>query len=116
MDTKAILNTKKKVNELAIQHNKLTTLVACLLNEIQSLRRELSERDGVTSSSTSDNRYSQQTTQNAYSNMQQNQTIRSSNNLRGGNQNNTGKQNVFNFNELRAEEILQQLAVNHSDN
>ena len=34
MDSKAILINKKKINELAIQHNKLTTLVACLLNEI----------------------------------------------------------------------------------
>jgi len=32
MDTKANLANRKKINELAIQHNKLTTLVACLLN------------------------------------------------------------------------------------
>ncbi len=43
MDTKSILNARKKLNELASQHNKLTTLVACLLNEINSVKRELNE-------------------------------------------------------------------------
>jgi hypothetical protein len=32
---------RKKINELAIQHNKLTTLVACLLNELTSVKKEL---------------------------------------------------------------------------
>ena len=33
MDTKAILHTKVKLNELAAQHNRLTTLCAFLTND-----------------------------------------------------------------------------------
>lgn len=85
MDSKAILNNKKKINELAIQHNKLTTLVACLLNEINSLKKELS--GGSSSSRQADI---------------SNSSSRSSN----------GR--TPNFNELKAEDILKQLSVNHS--
>jgi hypothetical protein len=46
MDSKAILENKKKINELAIQHNKLTTLVACLLNELGSVKKELHDLKG----------------------------------------------------------------------
>jgi hypothetical protein len=94
MDSKAILSNKKKINELAIQHNKLTTLVACLLNEIGSLKKEVSDlRGGDTSS-------------------HRNDTI--SNNNRSLHQSNGNK--FTNFNELRAEDILKQLSINSSDN
>lgn len=86
MDSKAILNNKKKINELAIQHNKLTTLVACLLNEINSLKKELA--GGSSSSRQAD----------------------ISNN--SSSRNNNGR--TPNFNELKAEDILKQLSVNHS--
>jgi len=86
MDSKAILNNKKKINELAIQHNKLTTLVACLLNEINYLKKELNA--GSSSSRQSD-----------ISN------ISSTRNSNG---------RTPNFNELKAEDILKQLSVNHS--
>jgi hypothetical protein len=42
MDSKANLANRKKINELAIQHNKLTTLVACLLNEIAAIKKSIS--------------------------------------------------------------------------
>lgn len=104
MDTKANLNNRKKINELAIQHNKLTTLVACLLNEIGSLKKELHSLKGGSSESISNNTNIKQTInhqQQSYQHMQ----------------NNPNNPNKFpNFNELRAEDILKQLSINTSSN
>ena len=86
MDSKAILHTKVKLNELAAQHNRLTTLCAFLLNEVTTLKKELRSIKGGeinTSSSSSDIR-------NVQSNSQ-------------------------NFSELKAEEILKQLSINNTD-
>lgn len=93
MDQKSIMLTRKRMNELASSHNKLTTLVACLLNEINSLKKELYESRG-----------SNDTQQHHQSSNQQ--PSRSSNN----------NARFSNFNELRAEEILKQLTINTSDN
>ncbi len=41
MEAKAIQATRSKLNELAISHNKLTTLVAVLLTEIQGLKDDM---------------------------------------------------------------------------
>jgi hypothetical protein len=91
MDTKANLSNRRKINDLAIQHNKLTTLVACLLNEVNALKRELHDsRGGESQSRISDN----------------------SHNGRG--QNNLNK--FSNFNDLKAEDILKQLSINTVDN
>ena len=91
MDTKANLANRKKINELAIQHNKLTTLVACLLNEVSSLKKELHDaRSGV---ETQSHRGGNETISN--------QTSRSGSKLP-------------NFNDLRAEDILKQLSINNS--
>jgi hypothetical protein len=93
MDSKAILSNKKKINELAVQHNKLTTLVACLLNEIGSLKREISVlKNG--------------------SEPTQINTRNISNDIRQQQQTNPNK--FPNFNELRAEDILKQLSINSS--
>jgi hypothetical protein len=95
MDSKAILNNKKKLNELAIQHNKLTTLVACLLNEVNTLKKELTDiRGGNTSSGSMS---SSRTSDISNSNLSRNSNGRTPN-----------------FNELKAEDILKQLSVNHS--
>jgi hypothetical protein len=94
MNTKADLSNKKKINELAIGHNKLTTLVACLLNEVTYLKKELNDLKGNDITS---------------------QTSRSlDNNVRQQNSNNNMK--YSNFNELRAEDILKQLSINNPDN
>ena len=100
MDQKSIMLTRKRMNELASSHNKLTTLVACLLNEINYLKKDLYEAR----SSTDNSNTQQQQSRNGSSsdNTQQN---RSSNSSR-----------FPNFNELRAEEILKQLTINTSDN
>ena len=99
MDTKANLANRKKINELAIQHNKLTTLVACLLNEIGGLKREVMDLRGNVDPQ-SIPRHSQNDSHH-------------SNNSRGGSLNS----NKFpNFNELRAEDILKQLSINSIDN
>ena len=91
MDTKANLSNRKKINDLAIQHNKLTTLVACLLNEVNALKRELHDtRSGDSHSRSNDN----------------------SHNVRA--QNNSNK--FSNFNDLKAEDILKQLSINTVDN
>ena len=92
MDTKANQNARKKLNELAIQHNKLTTLVACLLNEIGALKKEVIELKGGEA-------HSHRSSVNESSS-------------RG--QSNSSK--FPNFNELRAEDILKQLSINNSDN
>jgi hypothetical protein len=92
MDTKANLANRKKINELAIQHNKLTTLVSCLLNEINHIKKELHDTKNSDNSSKSSNEQS------------------SSNNSKNN-------QNRFsNFNDLRAEDILKQLSINNIDN
>ncbi len=41
MEAKAIQATRTKLNELANSHNKLTTLVAVMLSEIQGLKEEM---------------------------------------------------------------------------
>ena len=89
MDSKAILHTKVKLNELAAQHNRLTTLCAFLLNEVTTLKKELRSIKGGeinTSSSSS----SSSDIRNIQSNSQ-------------------------NFSELKAEEILKQLSINNTD-
>jgi hypothetical protein len=89
MDTKAILHTKRKLNELAAQHNRLTTLCAFLLNEVSTLKKELSSMKG------DDNQ-------------------ESFNNTRTNNSSNNNGRNS-NFSELKAEEILKQLSINNTD-
>ncbi len=91
MDTKANLSNRRKINDLAIQHNKLTTLVACLLNEVNSLKRELHDsRNGDSNSRSNDNSHNSRTQVN---------------------------HNKFsNFSDLKAEDILKQLSINTSDN
>ncbi len=101
MDTKAVLNCKKKLNELAIGHNKLTTLVGCLLNEIQALKKELHDARGGDIASSKTSSYSDYSSQQPTS----------------GRQASGRSQNKFpNFNELKAEEILHQLSINQIDN
>tara|TARA_B100001175_G_C19506046_1_gene640918 strand:+ start:1312 stop:1602 length:291 start_codon:yes stop_codon:yes gene_type:complete len=96
MDTKAILNTKSKLNELAAQHNRLTTLCAFLLNEVSGLKKEISDlKSGNISVSG-----------------------QSSNEIRSINtsSNNTQQSGSTNFSELKADEILRQLQINNTDN
>tara|TARA_Y200000002_G_C22155498_1_gene444729 strand:- start:48 stop:326 length:279 start_codon:yes stop_codon:yes gene_type:complete len=91
MDTKAILHTKRKLNELAAQHNRLTTLCGFLLNEVNGLKKELStikSGDIPTTSFSNDNRKTMV---------------------------NNSNQNSSNFSELKAEEILKQLSINNTD-
>ena len=90
MNTKADLSNKKKINELAIGHNKLTTLVACLLNEVTYLKKELNDLKGSDITS--------QTSRNLDNNSRQ--------------QNSNNNMKYANFNELRAEDILKQLSMN----
>jgi hypothetical protein len=99
MDQKSIMLTRKRMNELASSHNKLTTLVACLLNEINYLKKDLYEARGPTDNS----------------NTQQSRGGSSSDNTQQNSR--SGSNNRYpNFNELRAEEILKQLTINTSDN
>lgn len=92
MDTKSNLSNRVKINELAISHNKLTTLVACLLNEVNSLKKELT---GIKSGNAEVSPQSQN--RNAASNSKQ--------------QNMNSK--YPNFSELNAEDILKQLSINN---
>ena len=98
MDTKANLANRKKINELAIQHNKLTTLVACLLNEVGALKKELQYAKGGDMSNSSTGQSSNQRNSNQPPPVQQ-----------------QSNPNRFpNFNDLRAEDILKQLSINTS--
>jgi outer membrane murein-binding lipoprotein Lpp len=101
MDTKANLANRKKINELAIQHNKLTTLVAALLNEVNSLKRELHSARGGNMGESS-----------ASSNAKMNDYV----NNRSSPQQMMNPNKFPNFSDLRAEDILKQLSINHSDN
>lgn len=96
MDTKANLANRKKINELAIQHNKLTTLVACLLNELGSVKKEL--HDLKSSDVSSRHTHSDNTSGNTRQ------------------QSNSNPNKFPNFNDLRAEDILKQLSINSLDN
>ena len=94
MDTKSNLSNRVKINELAISHNKLTTLVACLLNEVNSLKKELT---GIKSGNVDVSPQSQPRNSASNSNSKQ--------------QNMNSK--YPNFNELNAEDILKQLSINN---
>ena len=90
MDSKANLANRRKINELAIQHNKLTTLVGALLNEVNGLKKELRDLRGGNSSESSKNSDS--------------------------NKSSNGNNRFANFTDLRAEDILKQLSINNIDN
>jgi len=114
MDPKSILNARKKLNELASQHNKLTTLVACLLNEINMVKRELSDLKGGDNS----NQQQQQSPQYQQVNLQQNQQFQQlppqyQQQQRVSSQKQSNNK-FANFSDLRAEEILQQLSINNT--
>ena len=102
MDQKSIMLTRRRMNELASSHNKLTTLVACLLNEINSMKKEMSDSKG------GDDNNSNKTHNNSSN------TSNASNSSNGQNSRNPNR--FPNFNELRAEEILKQLTINTNDN
>ena len=87
MDSKAILHTKVKLNELASQHNRLTTLCALLLNEVTTIKKEL----------------------NLLKSGEINTSSHLSNDMRNV------QSNSQNFSELKAEEILKQLSINNTD-
>lgn len=87
MDTKAILHTKVKLNELAAQHNRLTTFCAFLLNEVNGLKKELNSIKGGDINTTSLNEL----------------------------RNSGSQQSTSNFSELKAEEILKQLSINNTE-
>jgi len=105
MDTKANLSNRKKINELAIQHNKLTTLVACLLNEVGALKKELND----VKSGGSDNIQTLRNDNNNSRNVPNQQVHQQTNS-------NSNPNRFPNFNELRAEDILKQLSINNSEN
>ena len=98
MDPTSILNARKKLNELASQHNKLTTLVACLLNELGSVKKELHDLKSGDVSSNSSTRHVH------------------SDNTSGNSRQQTNLNKFSNFNDLRAEDILKQLSINSLDN
>ncbi len=105
MDPKYLHDTRKKMNDLAISHNRLTTLCACLLNEVQALKREVNELKGVkTVSSSHVPQQQSHVQQGGRHSMQSNQ--RSS-------QQQPMRYDANNLASLRAEEILQQLTLNH---
>ncbi len=101
MDQKSIMLTRRRLNELASSHNKLTTLVACLLNEINALKREIADNNGSNSGSMRSSSHPPQPPVN---------------NASGSSGTRNPNKFPTNFNELRAEEILRQLTVNSSDN
>jgi len=97
MDTKATNGIKRKLNELAAQHNRLTTLCAFLLNEVAGLKKEL-----------------QSSKSNDGSSMKYNPNDIKVVNTNSGN--NSGTRTTPNFSELKADEILKQLSINNLDN
>ncbi len=98
MDPKYLHDTRKKLNDLAISHNRLTTLCACLLREVQSLKNEVNDLKGIKTVNTSLPQPPQQQTQSRGSRSQQ--------------QSNQLRYDPNNIQSLRADEILQQLTLN----
>ncbi len=114
MDPKHLHDTRKKLNDLAISHNRLTTLCACLLNEVQSLKRELNEMKGIKTVQTSNN-LPNPPSQNGRV-PQQNNARNNNNNMRTNNNNNSMNQFRYdpnNIASLQADEILKQLSIHH---
>ncbi len=108
MEQKTLLDTRKKLNELASQHNKLTTLVGCLLNELTSVRKELNEMKGIKTISTPN------TSSTSSINQQQNNRMNQQQNMRQTQSNGGLRYDANNFASLRADEILQQLQINQN--
>lgn len=94
MNNKDTLDIRKKLNILALNHNRLTTLCAHLLNEVNGLKKELAvAREGGELSSSGSNDVKVISTSNSKS-----------------------SSNTPNFSELKADEILKQLSINNTDN
>ena len=92
MDTKANLAVRRKLNELAMQHNRLTTLCAFLLNEVSGLKKQINDNKSNGGNSMNYNPDDIKVV-------------------------NTGNNNSSpNFSELKADEILKQLSINNLDN
>ncbi len=113
MDPKYLHDTRKKLNDLAISHNRLTTLSAYLLNEVQTLRKELNELKGIKTVSglpEVPQHHQQHNSQQQQRMMQQ-----------GGRQMQQGgrqqqqqfKYDPNNFIGVQADEILKQLQIGH---
>ena len=95
MDTKANLAVRRKLNELAMQHNRLTTLCAFLLNEVSGLKKQINDNNS-----------------NGGNSMNYNPD-----NIKVVNTgNNANHSTTPNFSELKADEILKQLSINNLDN
>ena len=94
MNNKDTLDIRKKLNILVMNHNRLTTLCAHLLNEVNGLKKEIAvAREGGSLSSGSGNDV--KIIPNSISKSSSHST---------------------NFSELKADEILKQLSINNTDN
>jgi hypothetical protein len=92
MDNKNTLDIRKKLNILALNHNRLTTLCAHLLNEVNGLKKELYiAREGGMLSSDNENGVKVIPTTNSKSSIR-----------------------TPNFSDLKADEILKQLSINNT--
>lgn len=116
MDPKHLHDTRKKLNDLAISHNRLTTLTACLLNEVQSLRKEVNELKGIKTIP----EVPQHHMNSSHSQQQQQRTTSQQSHRSGGagmggrqQQSNQFRYDPNNIASLKADEILQQLHLGH---
>lgn len=91
MDNKNILNLRRDVREVQMQHNRLTTLCAFLLKNIRTLKAELETLRANGSQQSTHTQRSQHT--------QQMSNVRSNN-----------TQQSADMNEIHADEILRQLS------
>jgi hypothetical protein len=115
MDPKYLHDTRKKLNDLAISHNRLTTLCACLLNEVQSLKREMNEMKGIRTVETSTPSSSSQMRAPTQPTSGRSTSGRGGGAGRGGNVMSRSasqplRYDPSNIAELRADEILQQIS------
>ena len=91
MDDRNILNLKRDVKELQVQHNKLTALCSLLYSNLKSVRQELHNLRSGASSSVNNNNRQQHTHQQQQQQYQQQQRPRDAT-------------------EIHADEILRQLS------
>lgn len=114
MDPKHLHDTRKKLNDLAISHNRLTTLAACLLNEVQSLRKEVNELKGIkTVPDVQSSQQHHQQQMNPHQMQQRMQQPPQRSGMGGRQQSSQFKYDPNNIASLKADEILSQLHLGH---
>ena len=105
MDNRNILNLRRDVREMQLQHNRLTALCALLYKNIKNLKGELRtlRSSGVSNANSNQQQSSSQSSQQSYNQMPSQQNYQSS-------RQSTQSRDI---DEIHADEILRQLSAHN---